>query len=95
MKKTEQDPLCRQFGENLAKIRHAQNFSQLKLSLDSGLARSYIGDIERGVRNPTLVNIFRIADTLKVDVRVLFEFERKSEDAVVARHAASDNTSES
>ncbi|KQV50021.1 helix-turn-helix domain-containing protein [Massilia sp. Root335] len=80
MKKTEQAPICRQFGEHLAKIRQAQNFSQLKLSLESGLARSYIGDIERGVRNPTLVNIFRIADTLKVDVRVLFEFERQSGD---------------
>jgi len=90
MKKTEQDPLCRQFGEHLAKIRHAQNFSQLKLSLDSGLARSYIGDVERGVRNPTLVNIFRIADTLKVDVKVLFEFERQSGDVLADMKVSND-----
>lgn len=95
MMKTEQAPICRQFGEHLAKIRHAKNFSQLKLSLDSGLARSYIGDIERGVRNPTLVNIFRIADTLKVDVRVLFEFERQSGDVVTGQRGDSDAPSES
>jgi transcriptional regulator with XRE-family HTH domain len=82
MKKTQQDPLCRQFGEHLAKVRRAQNYSQLKLSLESGLARSYIGDVERGLRNPTLVNIFRLADTLKVDVRELFGFDRSAADKI-------------
>jgi transcriptional regulator with XRE-family HTH domain len=46
-------------------------WSQEKLALESGISRSYIGDVERGMRNIALVNICRIADTLEVKLEVL------------------------
>ena len=66
--------LCRQFGRNLAKTRKGKGWSQERLANESGLARSYVGDVERGIRNISLVNIFRIADTLGVDVTELMRF---------------------
>jgi len=51
------------------------------LALESGLARSYISDVERGIRNVALVNIFRLADTLGVDVITLMAFRQRDEKA--------------
>ena len=38
----------------------------------AGLDRSYMGRIERGEKNVSLVNINRIADALKVEAAELF-----------------------
>jgi transcriptional regulator with XRE-family HTH domain len=73
--KTESDlALCRLFGKNLATIRKKKGWSQERLANESGLARSYVGDVERGIRNIALVNICKIADTLEVDVLELMRF---------------------
>jgi transcriptional regulator with XRE-family HTH domain len=73
--KTESDAeLCLMFGRHLAGIRKAKGWSQEKLANESGLARSYVGDTERGIRNIALVNICKIADTLEVDVVELMNF---------------------
>ena len=60
------------FGRRVAEIRKQLGWSQEKLALESGLARSYLGGIERGQRNVALLNIVRIADTLDVAVAELF-----------------------
>jgi serine/threonine protein kinase len=39
----------------------------------SGLDRTYIGGIERGERNVSLVNIERIAKALKISIPTLFK----------------------
>ncbi len=57
------DPMAR-FGLHLAELRRAQGMSQESLALDSGLARSYLGGVERGQRNIALVNICRLAEAL-------------------------------
>jgi transcriptional regulator with XRE-family HTH domain len=41
------------------------------LAEKADLDRTYISGIERGVRNPTLLSIHRIADALRVPVREL------------------------
>src|SRR5579862_9124370 len=46
--------------------RKALGLTQEALSLKSGLHRAYIGDIERGARNPTLVNMVKIANGLSI-----------------------------
>ena len=74
MRSKEDEKLCKDFGKNLADIRRSLHWSQEKLALESGLARSYVGDVERGIRNVSLVNIFRIADTLRIDVALLMNF---------------------
>ena len=59
-----------------AKIRHARaeiGLSQEALAVDAGLDRSYMGDIERGEHNVTIMNIAKIADALKVKPSTLLE----------------------
>src|SRR5881392_979103 len=50
------DPL-KLFGLHLAELRKQRGWSQEKLALESGMARSYLSGIERGVRNVSLINI--------------------------------------
>lgn len=61
------------FGKRVAELRKQKGWSQEKLSLESGIARSYLGGVERGQRNIALLNIVRLAETLQVPVGVLFE----------------------
>jgi transcriptional regulator with XRE-family HTH domain len=48
------------------------------LAFDSGIARSYVGDVERGVRNIALLNICRLAETLDEPPSALLDFRRKA-----------------
>ncbi|VVE60248.1 helix-hairpin-helix DNA-binding motif-containing protein [Pandoraea anapnoica] len=75
------------FGDHLARLRKARGWSQEKLALESGLARSYVSGIERGRRNVALVNICVLADTLGVPTSEMLRFAQaagNAEDAAVA-----------
>lgn len=61
------------FGQRLAEVRKTKGFSQEGLALESGLARSYLGGVERGQRNIALLNIYRLAKALKVSPAYLLE----------------------
>ena len=61
------------FGLRLAEIRKAKGLSQERLALESGVARSYLSDVERGTRNIALLNIYRLAETLGVEPSLLLE----------------------
>ena len=61
------------FGLRLAEIRKAKGLSQERLALESGIARSYLGGVERGQRNIALLNIYRLAETLGVSPATLLE----------------------
>jgi len=76
MKTEDDDALCKAFGMNLAKVRKSREYSQDRLAHEAGFGRSYVGDVERGLRNISLVNLFKIADTLQIDVSSLLNFER-------------------
>lgn len=65
------------FGLRLAQIRRAKGLSQERLALESGLARSYLGGVERGQRNIALLNIYRLAETLGVTPASLLELPAK------------------
>ena len=67
------DPLAL-FGQHLIKLRKERGWSQEKLALESGLARSYVGGIERGRRNIALINICVLADTLGVAPAEMLNF---------------------
>ena len=62
------------FGRRLAQVRKLKGWSQEKLALESGIARSYLGGVERGQRNVALLNICKLAQTLEIPVGHLFEF---------------------
>lgn len=62
------------FGRRLAELRRAKGWSQETLALESGLARSYLGGVERGQRNIALVNICKLAETLGIRPSELMKF---------------------
>lgn len=69
----EQQEDLQRFGRRLAEIRKARGWSQERLALESGLARSYLGGVERGQRNLALLNILRLARTLGCEPGALLQ----------------------
>lgn len=59
-------------GKNLARIRKSQGLSQEELAFRCEMHRTYISGIERGVRNPTIVVLDKIAKQLKISVKEFF-----------------------
>jgi len=67
------------FGKRLAELRKAKGWSQEALALESGIARSYLGGVERGQRNIALVNICRLAEALEIAPEALLDFSGSGE----------------
>ena len=59
------------FGEKVRSIRKELQLSQDELADLCGLHRTYIGAVERGERNITLLNAEKIADALQVSLSIL------------------------
>ena len=60
------------FGKTLRELRTERGLSQDELAARAGLDRNYIGMIERGERNPAIVNVVKIAEALGVPPSELF-----------------------
>ena len=60
-------------GQRLAELRKQKGWSQETLSLESGIARSYLSGVERGLRNIALVNIVKLAETRDISVSELMD----------------------
>ena len=58
----------RQVGQNVKRIRKERDWSQEELAFKSGLHRTYISGIERGARNPTILILARLAETMRVTI---------------------------
>lgn len=65
--------ICKVLGNNIRNYRLNLSWSQEKLAEKSGLHRTYIGAVERGEKNITVVNLLKISDALGIDIKVLFE----------------------
>ncbi len=68
----------RRLGLNLKKLREDQGFSQESFADHCGLHRTYISGIERGVRNPTVIIIDKIAKALKISAGQLLDEARSA-----------------
>ena len=60
-------------GVNVRKFRKASGLSQEALAFECGLHRTYISGVERGIRNPTVVVLEKIATALEVPSSRLLE----------------------
>jgi transcriptional regulator with XRE-family HTH domain len=60
------------FGKRVRELRTQRELSQEELAHRAELHYTYIGGIERGERNPALVNIARLANALDVSLAELF-----------------------
>lgn len=64
----------KKFGSRVERLRRQQKITQEELGLRAGFDRSYVGGLERGERNPSLKNIYKISKALKVSLSKLFDF---------------------
>lgn len=63
------------FGQKVRHFRSLKRFSQEELAAHCGLHRTYIGSVERGERNITLINAEKIANALEQPLALFFSGE--------------------
>lgn len=56
------------FGKNIRKYRQQRKLTQEQLAFEAEIDLTYVGGIERGKRNPSLLVMARIADALGVQL---------------------------
>ncbi len=69
-----QQNIRKKFGQKVRQIRKGAKLSQEELGFKANIHRTYIGAIERGEQNISLDNIYKLAKTLKVHIKELFDF---------------------
>ena len=62
------DPMLRRLGEYLRSVREEKGWSQEEMAYQCGLHRTYIGSVERGEYNVTLLTLRRITDALGISL---------------------------
>lgn len=62
------------FGKRIKELRKAKKMTQQQFADLSDLHKNYIGMIERGERNPSLINIQNIANAFKISLSELMNF---------------------
>ena len=67
-----QSDIKQRFGKAIRRRRRELDFSQEELAERAELHRTYVSDIERGDRNPSLENIEKLAKALNMKVSDLF-----------------------
>jgi transcriptional regulator with XRE-family HTH domain len=58
-------------GRNIRRVRQQRGLTQEELAFEAEIDLTYIGGIERGRRNPSLLVMARIADALSVPLSKL------------------------
>jgi transcriptional regulator with XRE-family HTH domain len=71
--------LVQLLGANVRQYRKLSGMSQEELALEAGMKRSYVSDLERGTRNPSVRALGRLAAALRVEPQALLqEFNQSS-----------------
>ena len=65
------DPVPLLFGRQVRRRREAAGLSQEELAERTGVSRNYVGMIERGETNPTLLVLHDLASALGVSMGTL------------------------
>ena len=63
------------FGRNVRKLRQQRRLTQEQLAFEAEIDLTYVGGIERGKRNPSLLVMSRIADALSVPLHRLLQVD--------------------
>lgn len=61
-------------GERIHDLRKKRHLSQMELGNESGVAQAYLGQVERGMKSPTLRTIEKLAKVLDVTLAEFFEY---------------------
>ncbi len=60
------NPVLIALGKNVSELRNKKELTQEQLAERSGLDPSYISGIERGVRNPSVLSLVRLAKGFEI-----------------------------
>jgi transcriptional regulator with XRE-family HTH domain len=71
-RKPARHPALKRLGTRIRELRSERRISQEALADASGIARSYMSGIERGMRNFSVLHLLRVAKALHVSVADLF-----------------------
>jgi len=63
----------KRLAKNIRKHRNVKGWSQEEFAFEAGIHRTYISDLERGARNPTISVVDKLADALDVKVGDLLD----------------------
>lgn len=66
-------------ARNIRRMRVARGLSQEVLAVDAEIDRTYVSRLERGLENPTVAVLEKLASALLIDIRDLFEPPRRGE----------------
>jgi transcriptional regulator with XRE-family HTH domain len=70
--KTDDIDILSQLGRRIAYLRKSKRISQLELSIDSDISKSYLSDLECGRRNPSVMVLSRVCAALEITLEELF-----------------------
>jgi transcriptional regulator with XRE-family HTH domain len=65
-------------GDNVRRFRLKQRLTQEEFAERSGFSQQYLSDLERGLRNPTVVTVYELATALGVPHLELLRPPRRS-----------------
>ncbi len=65
------------FGRNIKKLRKERKLTQEELAEIANMDRSYLSDIERGIKSISIEKIENLAIALKMEISELFDFNKK------------------
>jgi transcriptional regulator with XRE-family HTH domain len=60
-------------AKNLRRLRKQRELSQEAFADHAGIHRTYVSDLERGARNPTITVVSRLAASLEVSIGELLD----------------------
>lgn len=60
-------------GQKIKQLRTKLSYTQEELAFKVGVDRSYMGFVERGEKNPTLLTMIKVARALRISVKELFD----------------------
>ena len=72
-KKKAKPDIRERFGFAVKQRREQLELTQEDLAGRAGIHRTYLSDIERGFRNPSLINIEKVAAALSLSIAELFQ----------------------
>ena len=68
-------------ARNIRRLRVGQGLSQEALAVDAGIDRSYVSRLERGLENPSVAVLEKLAAALKASIPDLFVVPAKGDPA--------------
>lgn len=66
-------------GNRIRELRKARSISQEELGFKASISAAHIGQIERGLKKPTIETLGKIASALEMTLQELFTFDAPAE----------------